>query len=50
MLYLLLITPFIYHRVMAKKLIDWDTNYADEEERNLASIQNDNSGIAALNS
>jgi len=38
MLYLLLIAPFLYKRIMAKKLIDWDLNYANAEERKLASI------------
>ena len=45
MLYLLLIAPFLYQRIMAKKLIDWDLNYANAEERKLASIQNVSSRI-----
>ncbi len=48
MIFLLLFTPFIYHRIMAKKLIDWDINYADEKEKELAIIQNSNSGISLL--
>ena len=48
MIYLLLFAPFLYHRIMAKKLIDWDLNYADEKEKELASIQNANSGISSL--
>ena len=38
MLYLLLITPFLYRRLMVKKLIDWDLNYANEQERDLANV------------
>ena len=49
MLYLLLITPFLYHKIMTKKIIDWDLNYADNAEKELAVIQNQNSGIRALN-
>ena len=45
MLYLLLIAPFLYQRIMAKKIIDWDLNYANAEERKLASIQNVSSRI-----
>tara|TARA_B100000029_G_scaffold433197_2_gene445886 strand:- start:472 stop:918 length:447 start_codon:yes stop_codon:yes gene_type:complete len=37
MLYLLLITPFIYRKIMVKKLIDWDLNYANEQERKLVN-------------
>ena len=37
MLYLLLIAPFLYHRIMAKKIIDWDLNYANAEERSLVN-------------
>ena len=39
MLYLVLIAPFFYQKIMAKKLIDWDLNYANAEERKLASVQ-----------
>ena len=38
MLYLLLITPFLFRRIMVKKLIDWDLNYANEQERKLANV------------
>ena len=48
MLYLGLIAPFIFHRVMAKKLIEWDEIYASNEERALAKEQNKNSGIPLL--
>jgi alkane 1-monooxygenase len=50
MLYLLLIAPFLYQRIMAKKLIDWDLNYANAEERKLASIQNVYSRIIDIKS
>ena len=34
MLYLLLLTPFLYKKIMAKELVDWDQNRATEYERN----------------
>ena len=34
MLYLLLVTPFIYKKIMAKEFINWDQNYANDYERN----------------
>jgi len=49
MLYLLLFIPFLYHRVMAKKIKEWDLNFANKEELKLADIQNKNSGLSALN-
>ena len=49
MLYLLMITPFLYHRIMVNKLIDWDKNFANEIEREIAMGQNKNSGIKKLN-
>ena len=48
MLFLLLLTPYLYHRIMAKKIIYWDLNYASDEEKRIAEIQNFNSGIAML--
>ena len=48
MLYAALLTPYFFHRMMAKKLIDWDANYASKEERSLAEIQNKKSGISLL--
>ena len=36
MLYLLLFLPFIYKRIMKKELANWDKNFANEFERNLA--------------
>ena len=50
MLDVLLLAPFLYHRIMAKKIIDWDLNYANKEERKIANIQNSRSGIKLLNS
>ena len=48
MIYLGLIAPFLFHRVMAKKLIEWDQKYASAPERELAKKQNKNSGIPLL--
>ena len=48
MLYLAIIAPPLFHRAMAKKLIDWDTNYATNEEKAIASEQNIKSGITLL--
>ena len=48
MLYLSLVAPFLYHKIMAKKLIQWDRNFANENEKDLADIQNKNSGIPIL--
>ena len=38
MLYLLMITPFLYKRIMRKELENWDQNYANDFERNLVEI------------
>ena len=46
--YLVLFTPWIYHRIMASKLKDWDLNYANHEERTLAMAQNKASGLTYL--
>jgi len=48
MIYVALFTPYFFHRMMAKKLIEWDNNYATEEEKMLASEQNKNSGVRLL--
>ena len=48
MLYLAIFAPFYFHKIMAKKLIDWDANYASEQERELSKIRNRDSGIPAL--
>ena len=41
--YLVLFAPWIYHKIMVPKLKDWDDNYASNDERELAQIQNQNS-------
>ncbi len=38
MLYLVLFTPFIYKKIMAKELVHWDENHANEYERNYYSL------------
>ena len=48
MLYVALFTPYFFHRMMAKKLIEWDNNYATKKEKILALEQNKNSGIRLL--
>jgi alkane 1-monooxygenase len=48
MLYMALFLPYFFHRMMAKKLIDWDERYATNEERVLAQEQNNKSGISIL--
>ena len=48
MLYMALFLPNYFHKVMAKKLIDWDKRFATDKERVLAAKQNKNSGIPAL--
>ncbi len=40
MLYLALFLPFVYHKIMEKKLMDWDENYATPTERKIAMAQN----------
>ena len=48
MLYMALFLPFFFHRMMAKKLLDWDENFANQKEKILAKQQNKNSGISLL--
>jgi len=48
MLYMALFLPYFFHRMMAKKLIEWDKNYATEDERIFAIEQNKKSGIPLL--
>ena len=48
MLYLAIFIPPLFHRMMAKKLVEWDEKYATSEEREIASIANKNSGISLL--
>ena len=48
MLYMAIFLPYFFHRMMAKKLIEWDKNYATDNERILAIEQNKKSGIPLL--
>ena len=48
MLYMALFLPFFFHRMMAKKLLDWDRRFATQGEKILAHKQNMNSGIPTL--
>ena len=48
MLYMAIFAPFLFHKVMSKKLIDWDNNFASKEEKALAEIENQRSGIPFL--
>ncbi len=35
MLYIVLLAPFLYQRIMEKKLVDWELNYASTEEKKI---------------
>ena len=48
MLYMALFLPFFFHKMMAKKLLEWDENFASDKERILADRQNQNSGVPIL--
>ena len=48
MIYIGLLTPFLFHRMMAKKLLEWDQTYANKEELKLAKKQNAMSGVPLL--
>ena len=48
MLYMAIFTPYFFHRVMSKKLIEWDNNFASKKEKELASIENERSGLSLL--
>ena len=48
MLYMALFLPYFFHKMMAKKLVEWDKNFASKEEAELAIEQNKSSGIALL--
>ena len=48
MLYMALFLPYFFHKMMAKKLIEWDKSYASDRERVLALEQNKKSGIPLL--
>lgn len=48
MLYLAIFLPWLYHKIMAPRLIDWDRNYASNEEQNIAQFHNQSSNIHVL--
>jgi len=48
MLYLAIFLPPFFHKMMAKKLIEWDEKYATAEEKEIAKIANKKSGIKIL--
>ena len=48
MLYMAIFAPFLFNRVMSKMLIDWDENFASSEEKALAKIENQRSGLSLL--
>jgi fatty acid desaturase len=40
--------PPLWHKLMTPKVLEWDANYASEEERKLAAEANQKSGISSL--
>ena len=48
MLYLAIFLPWLYHKVMAPRLIDWDRNYASKEEQKIAHFHNQSRNIHVL--
>ena len=48
MLYLAIFLPPVFHRLMCKKLVEWDSKYASKRERILAENQNLGSGLSLL--
>ena len=48
MLYLAIFLPPIFHRLMSKKLVEWENKFASKNERILAEEQNFNSGLSFL--
>ena len=48
MLYLAIFLPPVFHRIMSKKLVEWDNKFASKNERILAEEQNFNSGLSFL--
>jgi hypothetical protein len=48
MIYIGFFAPFLFHRMMAKKLIEWDQVYANKDELELAKKQNIKSGLPLL--
>ncbi len=45
MLYLAIFLPPVFHKLMSKKLVDWDNEFASKNERMLAERQNLSSGL-----
>ena len=45
---LVAMVPPLWHYLMIPKLVEWDQNFANEEERHMAREANANSGIAVL--
>ena len=48
MLYLAIFLPWLYHKIMAPRLIDWDRNYASKEEQKIAHFHNQSRNIHVL--
>ena len=48
MLYIAIFLPPLFHKMMAKKLIQWDEKYATDGEKEIARNANKNSGIKIL--
>ena len=48
MLYLAIFLPPVFHKLMSKKLVDWDNKFASKNERMLAGKQNLSSGLKHL--
>ena len=48
MLYLAIFLPPVFHRLMSKKLIEWDNKFASKDERMIAEKQNLSSGLPIL--
>ncbi len=48
MLYLAIFLPWLYHKIMAPRLIDWDRNYASKEEQKIAQFHNQSGNIHVL--
>ena len=48
MLYIAIFLPPLFHKMMAKKLIQWDEEYATAKEKEIAKNANENSGIKML--
>jgi len=48
MLFLAVFTPYYFHKIMSKKVIEWDNTFATKEEKLLSQVQNEKSGIPIL--